>query len=71
MPEIGYARVSMADQDPALQFDALAEAGCARVFQDKASDGGSGLRTGGRRAGRTSPYAALGDDAVNASDRRT
>lgn len=34
---IGYARVSTQDQDTALQMDALAKAGCERVFQEKAS----------------------------------
>jgi DNA invertase Pin-like site-specific DNA recombinase len=34
---LGYARVSTIDQDPALQLDALAAAGCAKVWTDHAS----------------------------------
>ncbi len=34
---IGYARVSTAEQDTALQTDALRKAGCERVFEDTAS----------------------------------
>ncbi len=34
---IGYARVSTADQDTALQTDALRKAGCERVFEDTVS----------------------------------
>ena len=34
---VGYARVSTQDQNPVLQLDALAGAGCERVFTEKAS----------------------------------
>lgn len=34
---VGYARVSTTDQNPQLQLDALEEAGCARVFVERAS----------------------------------
>lgn len=37
MTLIGYARVSTAEQDTALQTDALRKAGCERVFEDTAS----------------------------------
>lgn len=37
MPLVGYARISTSEQDMALQFDALATAGRAQVFQDTAS----------------------------------
>ena len=34
---VGYARVSTRDQSPALQLDALREARCERVFNERAS----------------------------------
>lgn len=35
--KIGYARISTADQNLDLQRDALAQAGCDRLFEDQAS----------------------------------
>ena len=37
MALIVYARVSTAEQDTALQADALRKAGCERIFEDTAS----------------------------------
>ena len=50
LANVGYARVSTIDQDPALQLDALASAGCAKVFEDRAS---------GARADRAGLRSAL------------
>jgi DNA invertase Pin-like site-specific DNA recombinase len=60
MATVGYARVSTADQDPALQLDALAAAGCAKVFEDRAS-GAQTDRPGLRAA---LDYAREGDVLV-------
>jgi DNA invertase Pin-like site-specific DNA recombinase len=54
---VGYARVSTLDQDPALQLDALAVAGCTKVFEDRAS-GARADRAGLRKA---LDYAREGD----------
>ena len=48
MAVIGYARVSTADQNMALQLDALREAGVERVFSDQ---GVSGSTADGAAAG--------------------
>ena len=35
--QVGYAGISTSGQDESLQLDALAKAGCTKVFTDKAS----------------------------------
>ena len=60
MAAVGYARVSTADQDLALQLDALAAAGCGPVFEDRAS--GSRADRPGLRAALA--YAREGDVLV-------
>lgn len=52
MANIGYARVSTADQEPGLQLDALLEAGCLKTYTDYAS---------GTKADRPQWVACLAD----------
>jgi DNA invertase Pin-like site-specific DNA recombinase len=58
--KIGYARVSTLDQNPEFQRDALKQAGCERIFEDKAS-GAKAERPGLAEALR---FARTGDSLV-------
>ena len=51
---IGYARVSTQDQNLDLQLDALAQAGCTKIYDDKIS---------GSRVARPRPGPGPGDAA--------
>ncbi len=57
---LGYARVSTAEQAPALQVDALADAGCARVWTDV----GSGARDDRPELGKMLEQLLPGDTLV-------
>lgn len=57
---IGYARVSTTDQDLTLQLDALAKAGCDKVFTDKAS----GAKTNRPGLADALRFARAGDTLV-------
>ena len=64
LAHVGYARVSTLVQNSALQIDALAAAGCAKVFEDRAS-GAKADRAGLKRGdlvvevdGKLDPSAA-------------
>jgi DNA invertase Pin-like site-specific DNA recombinase len=57
---VGYARVSTAEQDPALQLDALYDVGCVRVFIDH----GSGARADRPELANALDYVRPGDTLV-------
>lgn len=60
MSLIGYARVSTQDQNLELQIDALQQAGCERIFEERAS-GAKEERTG---LGEAMTYLRAGDTLV-------
>lgn len=57
---IGYARISTADQNPALQRDALLSAGCERIFEETAS----GAKTDRPQLAAALAYMRKGDTLV-------
>ena len=57
---IGYARVSTHEQNLTLQTDALKQAGCRKIFEDRVS-GAGGERTGLKTA---LEYAREGDSLL-------
>ena len=57
---IGYARVSTRDQNPALQLDALRQAGCGKIFEEKRS----GAQRDRPALGQALAYAREGDVLV-------
>jgi len=58
--KVGYARVSTEEQNLSLQLDALQQAGCGKIFQDKAS-GAKAQRPGLQEA---QEYLREGDTLV-------
>lgn len=60
MARIGYARVSTQDQELDAQIDALTQAGCVRIFDEKAS----GMDPERPQLKATLEYLREGDDLV-------
>jgi len=58
---VGYARVSSTSQDHAIQVKRLEEAGCEKVFSEKASAKGGSLR---KQLAETLDYVREGDTFV-------
>jgi DNA invertase Pin-like site-specific DNA recombinase len=58
--KVGYARVSTLEQNPDLQHDALKQAGCEKVFTDRAS----GAKTERPALIEALKYARKGDSLV-------
>ncbi len=58
--QVGYARVSTADQDPALQIDALNKVECEKIFKEKAS----GAQRDRPELGKAIEYLREGDVLV-------